>query len=165
MKKYFFCLIMLFVSAAVVAQTPAEEEVQAPATPKHVLFEGVEMKGDIFEFSNALQKAGFDLKKRDANDRSYVFSGNVLGTPTVFKVNFTRETRTVYRIMAQLKNVPLDEILKELNSRYGEPYNVTERGYQWQQEFGAIMLGTPEGYDPTLVVMDAEGVGRYKEEE
>ena len=29
---------------------------------------------------------------------------------------------------------------------------------------GAVMLFTPDGYDPTLVVMDAEGVAAFKEE-
>lgn len=131
---------------------------------QHILFEGVEMRGDIYEFSEALQKAGFKLVRRDNNARNYVFKGDVLGRPTQFQVSFTKKSKAVYRIMAQLKNAQLNDLLNGLNQAYGEPFDVNTRGYQWQLPNGAVMLGTPEGYDPTLVIMDGDGVAAYKEE-
>jgi len=157
-------LLALLTSTVAIAQD-ANEAPQAENAPAHILFEGIEVKGDIFDFSKALQSKGYKLQRRDANARNYVFKGTVCGVSTQFQVSFTRHSKTVYRIMAQLKNIPLDVLLDTLNTRYGEPYDVTTRGYQWQVPAGGVMLGTPDGYDPTLVVMDAQGVAAFKEED
>lgn len=157
-------LLALFTSSVAIAQD-ANEASQPENALTHILFEGVEVKGDIYEFSKALQSKGYKLQRRDANARNYVFKGNVCGSSTQFQVSFTRHSKTVYRIMAQLKNIPLDVILDTLNARYGEPYDITTRGYQWQLPNGGVMLGTPDGYDPTLVVMDGLGVAAFKEED
>lgn len=138
---------------------------EATEQTAHILFEGVEVKGDIYEFSEMLQKRGYKLERRDNNVRNFVFKGNICGHPTQFMVSFTRHSKTVYRLMAQMKRVPLDVLVDSLTVRYGEPYDVTQKGYQWQSAAGAVMLATPEGYDPTLVVMDGAGVAAFKEEE
>lgn len=164
MKRLLFLLMLLGAPVVLSAQEATPQDSVQQALPEHILFEGVEMKGDIYDFSKALQKRGFKLEERDGNSRNYIFRGDVCGRPTQFMVSFTRKTKTVYRIMAQLKNAPITDILAALNAAYGEPFDINNRGYQWQVPGGGVMLGTPEGYDPTLVVMDAAGVAAYKEE-
>ncbi len=141
----------------------ADTAATAPAT-EHILFEGLEVKGDIYEFSAAIQKRGFTLSKRLGNENAYIFKGTVCGQSCYVQASYTKHTRTVYRIMAQPKHVDLNSYLDSLRVRYGEVYDETERGYQWMLPGGAVMFFTPEGYDPTLVVMDAIGVAAYKEE-
>ena len=156
MKHLLSLLVLCMASLGVAAQETA---------PEHVLFEGIELKGDIFDYSKTMQQHGYKLERRDNNQRNYVFRGNVCGVSTQFQVSFTRHSKTVYRVMAQLKNIPLDVVLDSLNTRYGEPYDVTDQRYMWQLTAGAVMLSTPEGYDPTLVVMDGIGVMTFKDED
>ena len=134
------------------------------AAVAHVLFEGIEVKGDIYEFSAVMQKHGFTLEKRLGNELSYIFKGAVCGHNSYIQVSYTKRTRTVYRVMVQPKHVSLNDYLDSLQVRYGEISDETERGYQWILPTGAAMLFTRDGYDPTLVVMDAQGVEAYKEE-
>ena len=154
MKRLFLFLLTL-VSLCATAQEPIS----------HIRFEGIEVKGDIYEFSKTLQSHGYKLEKRESGTRAYVFKGNICGHSTLFQVSYSRRTRSVYRIMAQPKNVPLDALLDSLCVRYGEPYDSDNSRYMWQLESGAVMLSTPEGYDPTLVIMDAAGVAAFKDED
>jgi hypothetical protein len=133
--------------------------------PQHILFEGIEVKGDIYEFSKVLQHNGYKLLSRDNNQREFVFKGTVCGLSQKFKVSFTKKTKTVYRIMLQPQNVPLEEYVSKLCERYGPTYDTISRGLQWTLPTGAVMLATPDGYDPTLVIMDAQGVERFKDED
>ena len=133
--------------------------------PQHILFEGIELKGDIYEFSKVLQRNGYKMVSRDNNAREYVFKGTVCGLSQKFKVSFSKKSKTVFRIMLQPQNVPLDEYIALLCERYGKDYDTISRGLQWTLPTGAVMLATPEGYDPTLVIMDAQGVERYKDED
>ena len=131
----------------------------------HIRFEGIEMKGDIYEFSKVLQSQGYKLEKRESGTRAFIFKGNICGHSTLFQVSYSRRTRTVYRIIAQPKNVALDALIDSLNVRYGQPYDTSNNRYMWQVDAGAVMLSTPEGYDPTLVIMDGAGVAAFKDED
>ena len=135
------------------------------AQPQHILFEGLEVKGDIYEFAKVLEHNGYKLVSRDNNVREYVFKGTVCGISQKFKVSFSKKSKTVYRIMLQPQNVPLDEYIAKLCERYGKEYDTISRGLQWMLPTGAVMLATPDGYDPTLVIMDALGVEKYKDED
>lgn len=135
------------------------------AQPQHILFEGIEVKGDIYEFSKVLQHNGYKMISRDNNIREYVFKGTVCGISQKFKVSFSKKSKTVYRIMLQPQNVPLDEYVEKLCERYGNEYDTISRRLQWMLPTGAVMLATPDGYDPTLVIMDALGVEKYKDED
>ncbi len=130
----------------------------------HITFEGVEVKGDIYEFSDILQKRGFVLKKRLGNEQQFIFQGAVCGHNSYVQVSYTKHSRTVYRIMVQPKHVSPNDYLDSLQVRYGNIFDETERGYQWMLPTGAVMFFTPDGYDPTLVIMDAEGVATFKDE-
>jgi len=157
MKKVFLTFLCVFFSQLLCAQEAAPAE--------HLLFEGTEMKGDIYAFSKALQKLGYKQKQRDLNQHFFVFQGNVLGHSELFRVNFSKKTKTVWRIMAQPHNVPFDVLVDSLKARYGEPYEAYATSCKWQLPVGFILLEAHEGYDPNLVLMDAAGVTAYKEED
>ncbi len=132
---------------------------------QHISFEGIPVKGDIYEFADALRQAGYKLQKRDGDTRSFVFKGTVFGTTQVFRVSYTKRTRTVYRILAQPHNMPSDVLLDSLRRHYGEPADAAGDRIQWQLPTGAVMLATPDGYNPTFVIMDAVGVAAYTDED
>ena len=167
MKAFLFG--MLFVCSAVGIQAQdvaaaASDTTAAPVVREHILFEGVEVKGDIYEFSAAMQKRGFTLARRVGNENMFIFKGPVCGQTCYVQASYTRHTRTVYRLLAQPKHVDLNVYLDSLQTRYGPTYDETDRGYQWRLPNGGVLFVTPEGYDPTLVVMDALGVVAYKDE-
>lgn len=156
---------MLLSASTLSAQTDtAATNVADTAAVTHVLFEGVEVKGDIYDFAAVLQKHGFSLEKRLGNELSYIFKGTVCGHSSYIQVSYTKRTRTVYRIIVEPKHVALNDYIDSLQVRYGEITDETERGYQWMLPTGAVMLFTPAGYDPKLVIMDGLGVEAYKDE-
>lgn len=156
MKKLLLVIMLALTTQVVTAQV---------ASGQHLLFEGVEMKGDIYEFSKVLQRQGFKQRQRDLNQLFFIFKGNLLGHSEQIKVNFSKKTKTVWRIMAQPHNVPLDEIVDSLTARYGEPYEAISTSYKWQLPVGFILLEAHDGYDPNLVFMDAAGVAAFKDED
>ena len=157
MKKLFLTL-----SFALLAQfVPAQDTV----APDHLAFEGIEMQGDIYDFSKTLQKQGYKQRQRDLNQLFFIFKGNVLGHPEQFRVNFTKKTKTVWRIMAQPHNVPVDVLVDSLTARYGEPYEAVATSYKWMLPAGFIQLEAREGYDPNLVFIDGKGATAYKDED
>ena len=161
----FVCLSALSAKAQGVAgEEPAADTTSTAATTEHILFEGIEVKGDIYEFSKTLQKRGFTLSKRLGNENAFIFKGTVCGNSCYVQVSYTKHSRTVYRLMAQPKHIDQNVYLDSLCARYGEVFDETERGYQWMLPNGAVMFFTPAGYDSTLIVMDAIGVAAYKEE-
>lgn len=170
MRHILLTLTFVFAFASLQAQNPTDantatsDTASTPAYTEHILFEGIEVKGDIYEFSAVMQKNGFTLSKRLGNENAFIFKGTVCGQSCYIQASYTKHTRTVYRMMVQPKHVDLNIYLDSLRARYGEPYDETERGYEWMLPNGAVMLITPDGYDPTLVIMDAIGVAAYKEE-
>lgn len=157
MKKLFLTFLFAFVALFL----PAQDSVSV----SHLLFENIEMKGDIYDFSKVLQKQGFKQQQRDLNQLFFVFKGTVLGHSEQFKVNFSKKTKTVWRIMVQPHNVPLDEIVDSLTARYGEPYEALAASYKWMLPTGFVQLMVPEGYDPTLVFIDGTGAVAFKDED
>ena len=137
---------------------------EAKDSVAHILLEGIEVKGDIYQFSEAMKGHGYKLEKRVGDSNFYVFKGMVAGTSCYLQVDYSKSTRTVYRIMAQPKHVAITDYVDSLKVRYGEVFDTTPRGYQWQLPTGAVMLMTPDGADPTLVIVDAEGFVTFKDE-
>ena len=156
--KTLFLSMLMFLSVMPLSAQPDSTAVT------HILFEGIEVKGDIYEFSDILQKRGFALKKRLGNELQFIFQGSVCGHNSYVQVSYTKHSRTVYRVLVQPKHISQNDYLDSLRVRYGEESDITERGYQWMLPTGAVMFFTPDGYDPTLVVMDATGVAAFKEE-
>lgn len=167
MKKILFVMVLVCYAIGLQAQdaaSAAPDTTVAPAQTEHILFEGVEVKGDIYEFSATMQKRGFTLARRVGNESMFIFKGPVCGQTCYVQASYTKHSRTVYRLLAQPKHVDLNVYLDSLRARYGQTFNETDRGYQWQLSNGGVLFVTPDGYDPTLVVMDAIGVAAYKEE-
>ena len=162
--KHILSLLLVLLPLLTWAQNDSQSKA-AEAKPQHILFEGIEVKGDIYEFSKVLEHNGYKQVSRDLNMREFVFKGTVCGISQKFKVSFTKKSKTVYRIMLQPQNVPVDEYIAKLCERYGKEYDTITRGLQWTLPTGAVLLATPDGYDPTLVIMDAQGVEKYKDED
>lgn len=131
----------------------------------HILFEGVEVKGDIYSFYKILEKRKCKLTSRLRDANQYAMRGFVAGNECDFLISYTRNTRTVYRIMVRPKHVSVPAYLDSLKVRYGEPYDFEDETYKWMLPTGMVMFKTPDGYDPTLVIIDAIGFKAYKEEE
>ena len=142
----------------------AADTAAQPAT-EHILFEGIEVKGDIYTFYRELQKHGFKLIKRMADTEQYAMNGKIAGAACDFLISYSHESRTVYRIMARPKRVNIPAYLDSLKVRYGEPYDYEDETYKWMLPNGMVMFKAPDAYDPTLVILDALGVKAYKEEE
>ena len=130
----------------------------------HIAFEDMTMRGDIYQFSDTLKHHGFQLDKRLRDVDAWLFHGTIAGTTCYFQVTYTPITRTVYRIMAQPKHVNINAYVDSLSARYGEIYDSKPGSYQWMTPGGAVMLMTPDGMDPTLVIIDAPGFLLFKEE-
>lgn len=168
MKLFLSILFLMLPAVAITAQEATSATLvstDSTTAAAHILFEGVEVKGDISDFTKVLQRRSFTLKKRLGNELKYLFQGTVCGHSCYLEVSYTKRSRTVYRVLVQPKHVSENDYLDSLKVRYGNDFEETERGYQWMLPTGAVMFFTPVGYDPTLVVMDGVGVAAYKDEE
>ncbi|MBO4906800.1 MAG: hypothetical protein J5486_07190 [Bacteroidaceae bacterium] len=142
----------------------AQEEAAAEA-PQHMLFEGLEMKGDIYDFADSLRHRGYSLEKRMGNQQYFLFKGLVAGRSCYFQVSYTKKSRTVWRIVAQVSHAEIVSFVDSVSVRYGEVFDNNERGYQWMSPAGSAMFMTPEQGDPSLIIVDADGYLRYKDED
>ncbi len=169
MKKHLL-LLLLLCPLSLCAQEPtaaaADTAVALPpaATTPHIQFEGIELKGDIYEFSKVLTKRRFKLVRRLSDTQQYAMHGNVAGNACDFLISYTQNTRTVYRIMARPKRVNVNAYLDSLKVRYGEPAVFEDETYKWMLPNGVVYFKTPENYDPTLVIIDAAGFAALKDE-
>ncbi len=157
MKKFLLAWFM----SCFVSLTMAQEV----ASNVHLTFENIEMKGDIYDFAKVLKGQGYKVKQRDLNQLFFVFKGNVFGKPEEFKVSFSKKSKTVWRIMVQPHNFPIDALVDSLNANYGEPYESLDNSYKWMLSSGFIQLMVPDGYDPTMVFIDSSGAMAYKDED
>ena len=160
----FFLLLPMAMCAQEEAQ-PAVADTTEQAFTEHILFEGIEVKGDIYTFQHELEHHGFKLIKRMADAEQFAMRGTIAGCTCDFVISYSHETRTVYRIMARPKRVNIPAYLDSLKVRYGEPYDYEDETYKWLLPNGMVMFKTPASYDPTLLLLDALGVKAYKEEE
>ena len=157
MKHLLLTLSLLLLTICCKAQ-------ETKATP-HVTFSGIEVKGDIFEFADSLKQHGFSLQKRIGRDWMYIFKGNVYGANCYFQVSYTKNTRSVYRIIAETNRIDVASYIETLVGIYGPNYQVNPNSYQWMVPGGAVMLMVPEGRDPKLVIVDEQGYMLFKDEQ
>ena len=64
---------------------------------QHLDFMGYPMQGSITDFTEAIRQR-FPLQKKVGGDYYYIFRGSVYGHDSYFKVEYTRKSRTVYKI-------------------------------------------------------------------
>lgn len=162
-KHLLIAALIAFLPLSVQAQDSTA--VAQPQAAQHMLFEGLEMKGDIYEFSDSLRHRGYKLEKRMGNQQYFLFHGMIAGRSCYFQVSYTKKTRTVWRIIAQVSHAETVSFVDSVSVRYGEVYDSNERGYQWMQPSGSAMFMIPEQGDPSLIIVDADGYLLYREED
>ena len=146
--KYLLFSLMLAVSSASWAQ--------------HLDFMGTEMGGSISDFTSQIRQR-YPLQKKVGGDHYYIYKGSIYGHDTYFKAEYSRKTKTVYKITVTPKQIDQNALADSLTAHHGEPLEV-QGGYRWNVEGGTILLYTPEGYDCVLMYLDTEGVARFSEE-
>ena len=129
---------------------------------QHLDFMGAPMGGTIAEFTENIRQR-YPLQKKVGGDRYYIYKGSILGHDSYFKAEYTRKTKTVYKITVTPQQIEITSYMDSLVAHYGEPLEV-KGGYRWNREGGTVFLYTPEGYDPVLMYFDEEGVARFREE-
>ncbi len=128
---------------------------------QHLDFMGYPMQGSITDFTEAIRQR-FPLQKKVGGDYYYIFRGSVYGHDSYFKVEYTRKSRTVYKITVTPKQIDQNALVDSLVCHYGNALEV-QGGYRWNRPGGTIFLYTPEGYDPVLMYFDEQGVKQFRE--
>ncbi len=152
--------ILLAAALTLTLALPASAQEEGPAA--HLDFFGVPIEGNITEFTKNMQPR-YKLQKKVGDDGYYIYRGPVCGHELMMKADYTRKSRTVYRVTVEAKALDVNAFRDSLAVRYGEPAE-TANGCQWTREGGMIFLNTPQGYDPTLVYLDQAGVIALREE-
>ena len=134
----------------------------ASAQAQHLNFLGYDMGVTIDQFTKTIQQR-FPLQKKIGGDRYYIFKGSVYGHDTYFKAEYTKKSRTVYKITVTPKQVDQNALADSLIAHHGEAIEV-QSGMRWNIEGGTIFLYVPQGYDPVLMYFDEEGVAKFREE-
>ena len=129
---------------------------------QHLDFLGYPMEGNITDFTAKIRQR-FPLQKRVGGDRYYIYQGSVFGINSYLKAEYTRKSKTVYKITVTPKNIDQNALLDSLVAHYQEPIEV-QGGYRWNREGGTVFLYTPQGYDPVLMYFDEAGVATFREE-
>ncbi|MCR5820657.1 MAG: hypothetical protein K6F94_06920 [Bacteroidaceae bacterium] len=174
MKRFMILCTLCLVAGAAVSLAPFVSVKASPAAVSqtvdeeivgHIKFIGVEVKGDIYEFSKALKKNGAKITKRMGDSDQYAMRGTVYGAANCdFLVSYTPNSRTVYRVMARPKHINVINYLHLLELTYGSYADYADETYKWVLPNGMVMFKVPDGYDPTLLIIDAAGFTAYQDE-
>lgn len=156
MKKTITACLMAMLPMAMSAQTTEE------TASKHLDFLGVSIEGNIDDFTKRMQPK-FKLKKRVGGENYYIFEGPMFGYDVYAQVNYTRKSRTVYRVMVTPQNINTIAWQDSLVARYGQPLE-TPQGQLFQMPGGKILYYTPQGYDSAMIYLDSAGNGVFVEE-
>lgn len=129
---------------------------------QHLDFLGTPIEGNITDFT-AKMRPRFPLQKRVGDERYYIYHGPVFGHNCYLKAEYSRKSRTVYKVTVTPKNIDQNALVDSLQLHYGQPEEM-QGGYRWNREGGVVFLYMPQGYDPFLIYLDAQGVERFREE-
>ncbi len=154
MKRLTTLLLLLCALATMRAQTDS--------IPQHLSFFGIPIEGNITNFTTAMQPR-YKLQKKKGDEQYYIYKGSVCGHEMYLKAEYSRKSRTVYRITVTPQFIDQNAFLDSLRVHYGEPDD-TDKGYRWSSAEGEIFLYTRQGYDPVLIYLDREGVAAYQKE-
>lgn len=125
-------------------------------------FMGYPMGGNIADFTAQVRQR-YPLQKKVGGDQYYIFKGSIYGHDTYFKAEYSRKSKTVYKITVTPKSVDQNALADSLIAHFGDPLEV-KNGYRWNQQGGTVFLYLPEGYDPVLIYIDEAGVAKFREE-
>ena len=147
--KHFFLMILVGMFAL-------------PMHAQHLDFMGFPMGSSIADFTVQIRQR-YPMQRKVGGDQYYIYMGPIFGHNTYFKAEYTKKTKTVYKITVTPKNVDQTALLDSLVAHYGEPLEI-ENGYRWNREGGVVLFYTPQGYDPVLFYIDEEGTAVFRSE-
>lgn len=124
---------------------------------------GIPMEGNINDFTDRMRQR-YPLQKKVGGERYYIYKGTVCGHDSYLKAEYSRKSRTVYKITVTPKNIDQNAYVDSLNARYGEGVRI-EKGYRWNAPGGTVLLYMLEGYDPVLMLFDEQGVAAFRKEQ
>lgn len=130
---------------------------------QHLDFMGYEMGINIDDFTKQMRQR-FPLQKKVGGERYFIYNGTIYGHNVYFKADFTRKSRLVYRVTVTPKHIDQNALVDSLVVHYGEGEEM-QGGYRWVQPGGFVFLYMPEGYDPTLIYLDAQAAAVLKQED
>ena len=136
---------------------------QAQDTIPHLKFMGYSMGVPIADFTQNVRQR-FPLQKKVGGDQYYIYRGNVYGHDCYFKGEYTRKTKTLYKITVTPKQIDQNALADSICAHYGDAMEIAN-GMRWNVEGGTILLYLPQGYDPVLMYFDEQGVARFREED
>lgn len=129
---------------------------------QHLDFMGVPIEGNITDFT-AKMRPRYPLKKKVGGEYYYIYYGPVFGHNCYLKAEYSRKTRTVYKVTVTPQFIDQNALADSLSVHYGLPEEAAS-GYKWNRPGGLVYLYLPEGYDPVLMYLDADGAERFKRE-
>lgn len=131
---------------------------------QHIVFDGLQVTGSVADFTEQMRVHGFKLQKKVTDDKYYIYKGTYNGHSSYVRADYTPKTKTVYKVQVTPQHVSTVDYIDSLTVKYGKEYVSDERGYQWTSAEGGVFFVTPEGKDPILIIMDAQGAQVFKEE-
>ncbi len=154
MKRIIQTIFLLCMALAVHAQQDS--------TAAHLKFMGMPIEGNITDFTQAVRQK-YKLKKKVGDENYYIYTGPFMGHEVYLKVEYTRKSRTAYRVTVTPKNIDQTALADSMVANYGQPYEI-QGGYRWNSTEGDILLLLPQGYDPIVMYIDAQGLETLKKE-
>ncbi len=143
--------------------SPQEADTLAEATQvQHLEFFGIPIQGNITDFTQAMQPR-YRLQKKKGDEGYYIYKGPVCGHDMYLKAEYTRKSRTVYKVTVTPQYIDANAFLDSLTVMFGEPTRI-EKGYRWVYPEGEIILYMVQGFDPVLIYLDLAGAIALKEE-
>ncbi len=149
---YYFALMLLSPTAM------AQED----TTQVHLCFMDISIQGNITDFTEAMRPR-YKLQKKVGDENYYIYRGPFYGHEVYMKAEYTRKSRTVYRVTVTPKHIDQNALLDSLVVHHGTPQE-TRAGYGWSTAEGIIMLQMPQGYDPIVMYIDRKGAAVFQEE-
>lgn len=150
------------ICAVLFAFLPIVSQAQEAEPTKHLDFLGISIEGEIDDFTQRMQPR-FRLKKRVPRENYNIYEGTVFGHTTLVQANYTRKSRSVYRVLVTPKHINEVAWQDSLAAHYGEPVE-TPQGSLYQHPSGIILYYSPQGYDSALIYLDNQGNAIFKEE-
>ncbi|MCD7720619.1 MAG: hypothetical protein LUI09_00135 [Prevotellaceae bacterium] len=167
MKKTIKRLSLLATVLCLAAGAFAQEEATAPqeeaTTDEHLAFFGIPIQGNITDFTSSLQPR-YRLQKKKGDENYYIYKGPVCGHDMYLKADYSRKSRTVYKVTVTPQYIDANAFLDSLTVMLGEPEEM-EKGYRWTYPAGEILLYVAQGFDPVLIYLDLQGALAFKKEQ
>lgn len=158
-RVYLFITLCLISLQGVMAQLG---DVRDSSICRHLDFQGVSMGISIEDFAEQL-KPRFTVRRKMGGERQWILQGYIFGYDTYFQVDYSKKSRSVFRITAMPKNIHDVVWIDSLTTHYGSPLT-TDMGLLWQRPEGTVLFRVLEGYDPALILLDKAGQAAWKEE-